>query len=523
MRRLLSRLPLPFWPTLALISAWAVLIAQVRHHWGGESYYNFGWFVPFLAVWLLLRNVAPIAPAPAKGRKLTLSLWISGIAVLLLVPFHALSEVNPFWRLPLWIQAAGLVLLSLSCLYAVYGAKGIRAGIFPLFFLCTMIPWPYRLEVLIIQNLTNIVVSLSMAGLHAIGYPVELAGNSFVLGDLQIGVNEACSGIRSLQALFMITLFLGSLFGQGKFRRILAVLLLPLVVIVVNAIRAIFLSTQVIVNGQEAYEAWHDPAGYIAFMASMILIYAIIEFLNVGADAQREKAPDPLGAFRKDWQSPALPKRAALFVAFPLLLALFVEGWFQYHEARTTERRDWSLALPEAEDPSVQYAEIHPQIGDLLGFDYGHRFYYRLGNRSGCEVYFYGYEEDNRLASVSSYGHSPAICMESVGANMLRQYDNLHVKNGGLELNLNHYLFELHDGDNRLHVFWVVWEKRNMNIDPEDLASLDYRTQWIQLSKGRRDFSRKVLLISMDGFEKSDKARARVRNLLTDWVIPETG
>jgi exosortase len=522
MPRLPFRLPLPFWPTLGLLLGWGVLITQVRHHWGGESYYNFGWFVPVLAVWLLLRNIAPLSAHPAGGWRLSAVLWITGLAMALLLPFHALSEVNPFWRLPLWIQASGLVLLSLGCLYSVYGLKGIRAGIFPLFFLCTMIPWPYRVEMLIIQNLTDVVVSLSMSGLHAIGYPVELAGNSFVLGDLQIGVNEACSGIRSLQALFMITLFLGSLFGQGTLRRILAVLLLPLVVIVVNVMRAIFLSTQVIVNGQEAYDAWHDPAGYIAFLGSMILIYAIIELLNAGADAGRAKAPDPIAALREDWKAPPLPKRAALFVVFPLLLALMVEGWFQYHEARTRERLDWSLALPDAEDQSVQYAEIHPQISGLLGYDYGHRFFYRLGSRAGCEVYFYGYEPDNKLASVSSYGHSPAICMESIGATILRQFEDLQVENGELELNLDHYLFELSDGKSRLHVFWVVWENRNMNIDPEDLASLDYRTQWIQLSKGRRDFSRKVLLISLNGIEKAENARSRVRGLLTDWVIPET-
>ena len=281
-RRKIAGLPRPFWPSTGFLLAWIVLITQVRHHWGGESYYNFGWFVPFLAAWLLLRNLSHVRPREDDPH-FAAPLVLSSFAILLILPFHALSEVNPFWRLPLWIQAGGLAVMSLACLYTVYGWKGLRAGIFPLFFLCTMIPWPYRLELVIVQSLTKVVVSLSMSGLHALGYPIELAGNSFVLGDLQIGVNEACSGIRSLQALFMITLFLGSLFGQGTLRRVLAILILPVVVILINVLRAIFLSTQVIVNGQQAYDAWHDPAGYIAFLGSMILIYACIELLNLGA------------------------------------------------------------------------------------------------------------------------------------------------------------------------------------------------------------------------------------------------
>jgi exosortase len=503
-----------------MLLAWLVLISQVRHHWGGESYYNFGWFVPFLALWLLLRNLSHVKPRE-EHPKLALPLGLGALALLLALPFHALSEVNPFWRLPLWIQAGGFAVFSLGCLHTVYGWRGVRAGVFPLFFLCTMIPWPYRLELLIVQNLTGVVVSFSTSGLHLLGYPVELAGNSFVLGDLQIGVNEACSGIRSLQALFMITLFLGSLFGQGIFRRILAILVLPMVVIIVNVLRAIFLSTQVIVNGQEAYDSWHDPAGYIAFLGSMILIYACIEMLNLGASRSSMEGPDPLGELRKDWRTPPLSGRAALFAALPLFLFLSVEAWFQYHEARAQESKDWSMDLPPERERFVQYAEIHPQISGVLGYDFGHRFYYRLGMRSGCEVYFYGYKEDNKLASVSSYGHSPAICMESIGATMLRQYEDLLVRSGPIELPLQHFLFDLSDGEKQLHVFWVVWENRNMNIDPEQLASLDYRTQWIQLWKGRRDFSRKVLLISLNGIEEPEEARARIRGLVSEWVVPE--
>ena len=520
MRSIFSRLARPFWPASGMLLAWVILMTQVRHHWGGESYYNFGWFVPFLAVWLLLRNLSHVTPREERP-KLAFPISLCTLAVLLVLPFHALSEVNPFWRLPLWIQAVGFALLSLSCLYTVYGWKGVRAGLFPLFFLCTMIPWPYRLELFIVQNLTGVVVNLSMSGLHALGYPVELAGNSFVLGDLQIGVNEACSGIRSLQALFMITLFLGSLFGQGTFRRILAVLILPVVVIVINVLRAVFLSTQVIVNGQEAYDAWHDPAGYIAFLASMILIYACIEFLNIGAPRSSMEGPDPIKELRKDWRNPPLPARASLFAILPLFLFFSVEAWFQYHEAQTTERKDWTMDLPAERERHVQYTEIHPQISEVLGYDFGHRFYYRLGMRSGCEVYFYGYGEDNKLASVSSYGHSPAICMESIGATMLRQYEDLLVRSGPIELPLQHFLFELSDGEKQLHVFWVVWENRNMNIDPEQLASLDYRTQWIQLWKGRRDFSRKVLLISLNGIGNPEEARTRMRGLVSDWVVPE--
>src|SRR5210317_864351 len=104
------KIPEPTWAVLALIIAWGLLISQVRHHWGGESYYNFGWFVPPLAIWLFLRNLSLLGNSsqPTENKPTSPGdRWHLGLSILVLLPvvlFHALSEVNPFWRVPLWAQ-----------------------------------------------------------------------------------------------------------------------------------------------------------------------------------------------------------------------------------------------------------------------------------------------------------------------------------------------------------------------------------------------------------------------------------
>ena len=508
----------PVWAVAGIVLAWGLLISQVRHHWGGESYYNFGWFVPPLAIWLLLRNLSGLAPNPQLSAKLT-----AGLAVLLLLPvlpLHALSEVNPFWRVPLWGQAVFLSGLSLLFLYRFYGWRGVYAGLFPLIFLSTMIPWPFRIEVWLVQSLTGIVIGLAVEGLHFLSYPVEMVGNVLVLGEDRIGVNEACSGIRSLQALFMVTLFLGSLFGQSILRRVLALAVLPLIVIIVNAARAMFLATQTIVNGHEAYESWHDPAGYIAFGVSMVLIYAAIELLNIGSTGERDAPKLDLKQLGRHLGTlPARPAGIAYLVA-PLAVFLLVEGWFRYHEWQTPTRPGWVLQLPDESDPDVEYWEISETVEDALGYSYGHRFWKRIGNRAYVEVYYYGYTGENRLASVSSYGHSPAICMEASGAELLEELPPLYIEQAGLRIPVRHFLFQMPDGESKVNVFWIIWENRNMNIDPEDLAELNYDTQLIQLMEGRRDFSRKVVLLNFVGIEDQRKTQQYARDLLTEWIAP---
>jgi exosortase len=509
-------------PLIGLVAAWVILITQTRHHWGGESYYNFGWFVPFMAVWLLLVNFSDLEPVSRE--RIRGHLILSGLCILFVIPFHALSEVNPFWRLPLWVQATGLSAFSLLVIHSMYGMKGVVKALFPLFFLTTMIPWPYRMEVEIVQSLTGVVVSFAMDGLHFLGYPVELAGNSFVLGELNIGVNEACSGIRSLQALFMVTLFLGSLFGQGWKRRLAAVMILPLVVVVVNTGRAIFLAIQVIENGQAAYEKWHDPAGYIAFGVSMILIYACIELFNFGA---RGRADTRTLNLEESWQklgNVRMKGSAMGFALLPLILFLSVEGWFRFHEARAGQGSEWDLVVPSENDPTVEFAEISKEAEGLLGYDYGYRFIKTFSHRVQGEVYFYGYNPENRLSSVSSYGHSPTICMQSSGAFLVEEFSGIvfNMSNGpGIEL--KHYLFELPGSGLRMHIFWTVWERRNMDIPLEDLQAFNYRTQWVQLWKGRRDFSRKVLLVSLMGARSDSEARRTLNDLLKESLVVKPG
>lgn len=503
----------------SLLIVWGFLITQVKHHWGGESYYNFGWFVPPLAIWLLLKNLTGLERVETKYQNI--QFWLGIIVLIPVIPFHALSEVNPFWRLPLWIQASGITLFTFILLHRSYGWQGVVRGLFPIFFLTTMIPWPYRMELQIIQNLTQVVIGFSLHGLHFLGYPVELAGNSLVLGDIKIGVNEACSGIRSLQALFMVTLFLGSLFGQTINRRVFTLFVLPVIVIIVNTGRAIFLSLQVIENGDEAYDRWHDPIGYITFGVSMVLIYATIEMLNKGLSTAKSEQKLDLKALSQVWANSKMSIRSGvLIVGLPLCFFLSVEGWFQYKELMAPPSRDWTFQLPSESDPDYRYLEFHRQVIALLGYSYGYRFQHRINSEFGAEVSFYGYDEDNKLASVSSYGHSPTICMGATGAELVEEFPELFFQAGTLTVPVKHFLFKIPREDYMLHIFWIVWENRNMDIPRESLQSLDYKTQLVQLIHGRRDFSRKIVHLSFFGVTDAKTAREEAEKLLNKWIIP---
>ena len=179
--------------------------------------------------------------------------------------------------------------------------------------------------------------------------------------------------------------------------------------------------------------------------------------------------------------------------------------------------------LPDRDDPDYHYGEYPKSVEDALGFSYGYRFFHPISNSAYIEVYYYGYEEDNKLSSVSSYGHAPTICMEASGANLIEEYPPTIIETAGLRIPVRHYLFELPRTGQKLNVFWTIWENRNMNIAPETLQQLTATAAWVQLRQGRRDFSRKVLLTSIAGINDPQAARRQMEQLLRDWVVPSSG
>jgi exosortase/archaeosortase family protein len=321
----------------------------------------------------------------------------------------------------------------------------------------------------------------------------------------------------------MVTLFLGSLFGQSLVSRLLSLVILPLVVIVVNTFRAMFLSVQVIVNGDEAYESWHDPAGYIAFGVSMVIIYATIELFNIVGSGSQSSQSLNLKQIWSKWEGTRAKPVSLVYLCLPILVFLVVESWFRIHEWQAPPQKGWELVLPDQNDPDYLYDDIHKRVEELLGYSFGYKFYYGITNHAFAEVYYYGFNEDNKLSSVSSYGHIPTICIEGSGGQLVDELDPLIMEIGDVEIHIKHYLFRIPRTGEYMNVFWTVWENRNMNISPDSLIELTPKTAWIQLRHGRRDYSRKVLLTSLMGMNGPAEARTEVRSLFEKWLTPTSG
>src|SRR5207253_10116771 len=138
---------------------------------------------------------------------------------------------------------------------------------FPIVFFLVAVPWPMHLEQVVVQNLMRAVTGINVALLNVVGIPALQLGNAIEVGAGLIGIEEACSGVRSLQATLMVSLFLGELYAFTASRRLILIVIGALLAFVCNVVRTAILVWAGATSGSKSIEAWHDPAGLTILMA----------------------------------------------------------------------------------------------------------------------------------------------------------------------------------------------------------------------------------------------------------------
>lgn len=261
---------------IAIGLLWLQLFWSLVPTWRFGEYYQFGWFVPFLAAGLAWRrwNMLDAARNPSPAPKLPL--WISAIAVLsilIIIPLRLVTTADPGWRPPLLLHVI-LVFTATHLLLWKGWSRRVSLGLMPVtLFALSAVPYPWQLEQGLIRKLTGTVINLTREAFLLAGKPVELIGERLAIGSNVVEVTDGCSGIRSLQSLIMVALFFGELLFLSIAKRLGLILVAALCAIGVNTIRAYWLAEIHFTQGKQAAAAAHDTLGHAAFIASAAILY----------------------------------------------------------------------------------------------------------------------------------------------------------------------------------------------------------------------------------------------------------
>jgi exosortase len=518
---------------LFLAALWLVLCRQLSGEWSVNQQYNFGWFVPFFAIYLFWlrwqdrvpagRDIALRCADGAARRPYHVALVIGVIALLLLLPIRLFEIANPEWRLLAWIHAAVVVTLTLLLLWRAGGKAWLLHFAFPVAFIFIAVPWPTALETPVIQGLMRVVARVAAETAMLLGTPAQVEGNLIRVSNGLVGVNEACSGIRSFQTALMIGLLFGEVKRLSVLRRLELIVCAVAIALLANFVRAVFLVHIAATENFSEVGRWHDIAGYSIIALVFVTTIAIAYLL--GTSGTRDQKSEIRGQ-----QSVVSSQRSVVsnrFLTAALCWLLFVEigtaAWYRFHERNLISGIRWTVHWPQ-QAPNFRKLKIDHEIRAVLRFDEGEAAAWSVAlppkaetarravataepSPIACSLYVFRWNPGKNSALLANL-HRPDVCLPASGWKQMADHGvGRYAVSGPVELPFRHFEFQrTFEGSapQTAHAFYCLSEDRASggSASPSKTDSpgmFGNRSEWTRTERlravleGRRHLGQQVI------------------------------
>ena len=508
---------LPWRSFLLLLGTGFVALGPLTPTWNSNPNYSFGWLIPVVCMVLFAErwSTRPLRRADGSfGLTVRLAIWS-----LLFFAFRLAAETDPDWRPGLWILVSLYVVALLGWLWLEGGPAWVRHFAFPVGFLFLCLPWLFEIEYPLVQGLMRWNAVLVANSLEWIGISAEPAGNIIQMEKCKLGVEEACSGILSLQASLVMGCLLGDIYRLTVRNRFLLVLTSMLLALLGNYLRTFFLALMAFYSGPEAVPEWHDTAGYAilvftavgSWMAALWYGGMNAPVLSADGPAARDEAPERGRALRF----------AVVVFVIALCSELITQAWFGWKESNLIQHPTWAAKLPTT-NATYKPVVMSDVTLTALRCDQSDAAQWNDERGWGWNVYWLRYEPKPYTRVVLGW-HIPERCLPSVGLTKDADYPDFTAKINGFDFKVHPTKFVSKSA--AVYVFWLVYPLRGDlppgTYNPANVpVSSKIRTHLDDIRNGYRGVGVETLEIAITGPRNYDDAKAAYLDGLNLIVAP---
>jgi exosortase len=241
---------------LFLVAFWPILASMYGSWFDEHAYMEHGILVIPAAgymAWAKKDRLKLVSKRP--------SVW--GVGLLLWGALQATLGTIAQW---VWVSRMAFLVSLVGCIVAVYGWRMARELSYPLATLILMIAPPTFIFERLTLSLQLLASRLGEACLEALGYSVLREGNVLELVGIKLSVEEACSGIRSLVAIFFMCVLYNYFFVPGRSMKALILIMATPIAIFGNAVRIVATGIASQYNPALVQGAAHEAFGYVSVM-----------------------------------------------------------------------------------------------------------------------------------------------------------------------------------------------------------------------------------------------------------------
>jgi exosortase/archaeosortase family protein len=382
--------------------------------------------------------------------------------------------------------------------------EAVKRFAFPFFFFLTAVPWPTLFEQPIIQGLGRANAAMVVNVLSVLGIPAIQHGNVIEISTGMVGINDACSGIRSLHSCLMISLFLGEFYFMNWSRRVGLVLGGFILAMLFNVCRTSFLTFIAAKKGIDAIHQYHDEAGITILFACTATLWGasyLVSLLPSRARVETKTNDVPGRNENNDERLQALKFFAVSLIIWIVVVEVAVGLWYSIREAHIKPGPRWSVVFP-ADNPTFKTLPLTPEETELLRFDDAKQGQWQEPDGTLWQAFYFDWVP-GRVAGYLAKRHTPDICLPAMGLAMVSGPTLMMLNVNNIELPMRSYIFDGPNGP--LYVFQCHWEP---GIEKERYADESSRLNLIRgvwTSRGNK--GQKVVEIIISGCQDSAAAK----------------
>jgi exosortase len=279
---------------LAAVLLWAYwpVMSGLAERWYDDPQYSHGFLVPLFAAFLLWRR---------RDRLLAARRAPSWLGVPLLLTAGLMRVIGGYYYSP-WLEQMSLLPALAGLTLVAWGSAALAAAGPALAFLIFMVPLPGRLDKALAGPLQQAATLAATNVLQTLGLFAQSEGNVILLSDYELGIVEACSGLRMLTVFLATSAAVALLMQRSLRQRVIVVLSAVPVALLCNVTRIAVTGVMHETVGHEiANRVYHNLAGWL--MAPLALACLAAELLILG----RLFITEPEAPL-----SPAQPRRTAI-------------------------------------------------------------------------------------------------------------------------------------------------------------------------------------------------------------------
>jgi exosortase len=237
----------------------------MENQWRTEPDYSHGYLIIPLAIVLLYARMDSF---PGLSRRIA---W-AGLGLLVFAGFlrvfasFSYMDFLDGWSIVPWVAGA---------VWMLAGRAAMVWALPAIFFLILLVPLPFQVETLLSGSLQSLVTDISTGVLRILGFPAIAEGNTIWVGEKQMLVEEACSGLRIFVGMAAFAFFWASMAQRAWIDKVVILFAALPMAIVANTIRVVITCCSFYWFSDTLARRLHDGAGILMIFVAGGLLWGV--------------------------------------------------------------------------------------------------------------------------------------------------------------------------------------------------------------------------------------------------------